>query len=120
MIVLTNIFREMESLQPLISNPTLDEIALKHAKRMSRLNWLSDYKLKECIDKLKNLPGSIFEEVVWNISLGSNFEIASKRIINEPDTRSKILGDYTEFGHGEFQSKTGMKYHCMLYGRLKK
>lgn len=113
MLALHNIFREMDSIRPLIANAALNHEALKHAKRMARLCWLSDYKLRESVDKLN------LKDIVWCLSLGSNAEIAVKKLINEPDTRYNILGNYTEFGVGSFKGKNGIRYWCMLYGNLK-
>ena len=115
MLALHNIFREMDSIRPLIANDILDHEALKHAKRMARLCWLSDYGLQHSLDKLN----STFKDIVWCLSLGSNAEIAVKKLINEPDTRYHILGDYTEFGVGSFKGKNGIRYWCMLYGNLR-
>ncbi len=109
-----NLFRSMESLPLFILNDTLNNIALLHAKRMARLNWLNDYQLKEKLIKL--IEYNIIE---YSISLGSNPEIAIKQLINDPIHRLKILGNFEHFGVGNFKSKTGMKYWCMLYGKLK-
>ncbi len=114
MLSLINIFREMESIKPLINDDVLNHAALKHAKRMARLCWLNDYRLLEVLSRLTQ-----YEEIVWNISLGSNPEIACKKLINEPDTRYKILGNYTQFGSGSFKGKNTIRYWCMLYGNLK-
>jgi uncharacterized protein YkwD len=114
MLNLHNVFREMDSLPPLLSNDVLDHAALKHAKRMARLCWLSDYGLEKAVSKLKD-----FKEVVWCLSLGSNPEIAVKKLINEPETRYHILGNYTQFGVGSFKGKNGIRYWTMLYGNFK-
>ncbi len=114
MFILHNTFRELEGLPSFIENNILNYQALKHAKRMARLGWLSDYKLKESLDKLQQ-----FTEIVWNISLGSNPEIASKKIVNMPETRSKILGNYDQFGSGSFKGKNEIRYWCILYGKLR-
>lgn len=114
MLNLHNTFRTMESLPPLVANDTLDSVALKHAKRMARLCWFSDYKLNEKTNTLTD-----FENVVWCISLGSDPNIAIKKLINELETRKNILGNYDQFGCGSFKSKNGIRYWCMLYGRTK-
>jgi uncharacterized protein YkwD len=114
MLALHNIFREMDSISPLIANDLLDYEAFKHAKRMARLCWLSDYKLKDSIDKLVD-----FKEIVWSLSLGSNAEIAIRKLVNESDTRHRLLGNYKEFGVGSYKGKNNYRYWCMLYGNLK-
>jgi uncharacterized protein YkwD len=114
MLFLHNTFRIMEGFQPLFDNKILNEEAQKYAKRMARLSWLSDYKLKERLDKLIE-----FDEIVWNISIGSNFEVAIKKLINDREARLKIFGNYTEFGCGSHENRNGNIYWCLLYGRLK-
>lgn len=119
MLNLHNIFRSMEGLSPLISDNVLNIEATKHAKRMARLGWLSDYGLQQNLDKLINDPLNNYEKIVYNISLGSNPEIACKSLINLPETRAHILGNYTNFGVGSYKNKNGMRYWTMLYGQLK-
>jgi uncharacterized protein YkwD len=109
-----NVFREIEGLELLVESSILNEVAFKHAKRMARLCWLNDHKLSELLVGLDD-----YEIIVWNISLGSNPEVAIKKLINDPEHRSKILGDYQHFGHGSYKGRNDIRYHCMLYGKLK-
>lgn len=109
-----NVFRKMEGLPLFIENEILNKVALKHAKRMARLCWLdNNSKLDECINEI------VGYEIVYTVSLGSNSEIAIKRLINDPEHRSKILGDYQYFGSGSYKGRNTIRYWCILYGKLK-
>ncbi len=115
MLTRHNVFREMECLPLFVESDILNQLAFKHAKRMARLCWLNDNKLKEILNNL-----NIYSEIVWNISLGSIPEVAIKKLINDPEHRSKILGDYQHFGCGSYKGRNEIRYWCMLYGALRK
>jgi uncharacterized protein YkwD len=108
-----NLFRQMEGLSLLVESETLNKIAYKHAKRMARLTHLSDSKLKE----YKN---DKYEKLDWNITVGSNSESIIKKLINDPVSRNKVLGEYNHLGYGYYKGRNDVIYWAILYGRLRK
>lgn len=114
-VELHNLFREMEGLKPLEVNDILTFEAEKHAKFMARRNWLNDFKQEERITRLSQW----FENIKENIMLGNNEETAIKKLINFPENREKIMSDCTHIGYGSYQSKIGIKYWCILTGKIK-
>ncbi len=93
-----NMFRELEGLYPLLESDELNILAQKHAKFMSRRNWINSYKIN-----FINL-----------IAVGDTVDSIIRQWINQPETREIMFGNYNYIGAGNHKSRSGIIYWAVL------
>lgn len=89
----------MEGLSLLIEDELLTQLAMKHSKWMARRNWINPYNLT----------------LINNIAVGNTVDAVIRQWINQPETRTKMFGNYRKIGSGCFKSRYGIIYWTCIY-----
>ena len=113
--VLINRERVTRGIKPLCRQKKLDEVAAKHAKKLSLLDELHHSSLGRILDNiLQDGPCRLLGE---NISKGkSSFIIHDNMMLRYAQDRNNILDRrYTAFGVGSAKSSSGDLYIVQLY-----